>query len=105
MWNEVWTIPRLILDARERWMFDCRLWGGRAGTVWELWSSRVAHEGLHPAQICVGVCDPAVRLRPAWDETVPPPLRALAEACWATDPAARCRAPWRRSLPLKITPT
>ena len=62
------------------------------GAVWELWSCRGAHEGLHPAQICVGVCDSAAQLRPAWDEEAPAPLRALARDCWAADPAARLAA-------------
>jgi serine/threonine protein kinase len=53
-----------------------------------LWCGREPYAGLHGAEVAVGVVSGG--LRPAWTRPgAPPPLVALAEACWAGDPVAR----------------
>lgn len=58
-----------------------------AYAVWEMWHGRRAHEGLHEAQIVAAVCCEGAR--PAWGAATPPPLAALACACWAQAPSKR----------------
>ena len=64
--------------------------------VWEMFHCEHAFEGMMEGQICLGVCDEA--LRPTFSPHCPLPYLLLTKACWhadashrrATHPAVTC---------------
>ncbi|EFJ40556.1 hypothetical protein VOLCADRAFT_99660 [Volvox carteri f. nagariensis] len=57
-----------------------------AATAHHMWTGRLPHAGLHPLQVCAGVCDGSLRLEAP--PGMPPQLWRLLQACMAQQ--------WRR---------
>ncbi|KAK9812523.1 hypothetical protein WJX73_005727 [Symbiochloris irregularis] len=55
--------------------------------MWEIYHCAQAFEGMMEGQICLGVCEHA--LRPDFDADCPEPYATLAKSCWHQDPDQR----------------
>ena len=55
--------------------------------VWEMFHCEHAFEGMMEGQICLGVCDEA--LRPTFSPHCPLPYLLLTKACWHADASHR----------------
>ena len=55
--------------------------------VWEIYHCAQAFEGMMEGQICLGVCEHA--LRPDFADDCPEPYATLTSSCWHQDPLQR----------------